>query len=147
MDTPSNQQQATRRASPKRRRPMLAREQRIPASEEPTQQHAVDDVCRGHTTPPGSRPTHHTQPPGVCNRSGAEVSGNGVDVGGPRRAEPTREALHPVPLGLTPLEENRRDLHKADSMRSRITSVSCRGLARMYEFLTRSKPDQTDGRD
>ena len=42
------------------------------------------------------------QPPGICNRFGAEVNGNGVDVRGPRRAEST-EALHPLPLGLTPL--------------------------------------------
>ena len=99
---PPNQQQV----SVIEKKTTNAGELRIPTSKEPTHRHAVEDACRGHTTPPACRPTRHSQPPGVCNRFGAEVSGNEVDIRGPRRTGST-EALHPSLLGPTPHEENR----------------------------------------
>ena len=99
-----------------------AGEQRMPTSKEPTHRHAVEDACREHTTPPACRPTRHSQLPGVCNRFGAEVCGNGVDIRGPRRTGST-EALHPSLLGPTPHEENRRELEATESVWSRIKFI------------------------
>ena len=92
----------------------------------------------------GMELSRHSQPPcpalplADCGKTRVEVSSIGADVGRPRRAIPS-EASHPSPLSVTPSEDSRWDQHEAQSMWSRVTSVSRRGLARIYGFLTRSR--------
>jgi hypothetical protein len=101
-------------------------------------------VARRHRRHQTQSPTRHTQPPcpshspAVCSRTGVEASGDEVGVEAPRRARPS-SASHRLPLSPTRREEDRQDPHVADSMWSRITSVSRRGFTRIYEFLTGSR--------
>ena len=120
---------------------------------------AATPAARGdetNATPPSSRESldgmelsRHTQPPcpshspADCSRTGAETSGDEVNIEASRRAGPSL-ASHRLPLSPTRREEDRQDLHEADSMWSRITSVSRRGFTRIYEFLTGSRGSTTE---
>ena len=67
-----------------------------------------------------------------------------------RRVEPPQRAAvmkapHDISSGRHPHDDDQHTTADEDSMWSRITSVSRRGFARIYEFLTRSKPGQMTG--
>ena len=70
-------------------------------------------------------------PPADCGKTRVEVSSTGADVGRPR-------TIGSSPLSMIPSEDSRQDQHEAQSMWLRVTSISRRGFARIYEFLTRS---------
>ena len=81
----------------------------------------------------------------AVGRRRVEVSSTEADVGRPRRAVPL-EASHPSPLSIPPSVDSRQDLHEAQSMWLRVTSVSAfaqRPRARIYEFLTGSRDRET----
>ena len=71
---------------------------------------------------PMARAPMLSQPPVVCNRFGAEVSGNKDDIRGPRRSGSTEDLL-PSLLGPTPHEQDLQATEATESMWSRISSV------------------------
>ena len=116
---------------------------------------ARDDEAEA--TPPSSRESIHgiklsrlTQPPcpshspAACNRTGVEANSVGVGVEAPRRAC-LPPASHRLPLSPTPHVAGQHPSADEDSLWPRITSVSRKGFARIYEFLTRSIPGQMTG--
>ena len=98
----------------------------------------------------GIKLSRHTQPPcpshspAVCSKTGVEASGDEVCVEAPRRAR-LPLASHRLPLSPTPHVDGQHPSADEDSLWPRITSVSRKGFARIYGFLTRSKPGQMTG--
>ena len=72
------------------------------------------------------------------------MSSNIVDAVEPHRIEPTMH-LHAPPLDVTPHVEDQQDRRETDSVWSlqRISSVSRKGFARIYAFLTGSQDRET----
>ena len=98
----------------------------------------------------GIKLSRHTQPPcpshspAVCSKVGVDASGDEVCVEAPRRAR-LPLASHRLPLSPTPHVDGQHPTADEDSLWSRITTVSRKGFARIYGFLTRSKPGQMTG--
>ena len=70
------------------------------------------------------------------------MSGNIVDAVESHRTEPTMH-LHASPLDVTLRAEDHQDRRETDSIWSRISSVSRKGFARIYAFLTGSQDRET----
>ena len=98
----------------------------------------------------GIRLSRHAQPPcpshspAICSRGGVDASGDEVCVEAPRRAE-LPLASRRLPLSSTPHAHGQRLTADEGSLWPRITSVSRKAFARIYEFLTRSIPGQMTG--
>ena len=98
----------------------------------------------------GVKLSRHAQPPcpahspAVCGETGVDASSGAVGVEAPRRAG-LPLASHRLPLSPTPHADGQRSTADEGSLWPRITSVSRKGFARIYEFLTRSIPGQMTG--
>jgi len=98
----------------------------------------------------GIKLSRHTQPPcpshspAVCSKVGVDANGDEVCVEAPRRAK-LPIASHRLPLSPTPHADGQHLTADEDSLWPRITSVSRKAFARIYEFLTRSIPGQMTG--
>ena len=86
-----------------------------------------------------SQPPSPPQPPADLGEDGVAVSCEVDHAEWPRRAAITM-APHDIPLGSTPHVDGQHPTADEDSLWSRITSVSRRGLGRIYGFLTQTFP-------